>query len=139
MKKKKLILLTLVTLIFLTGCGTMMEKSRKPITVTSPTPFKAYSDGIKYIGEGKQVTFHASNRGGKGDDFIILKEIGNESNVRTVYLEREFNTWSLWNFLWYGIPYVVDFPTGGTNRLGRTNYQVPQFGELEHQKSKAYY
>lgn len=128
--KKKLLMGSLIVLI--TGCGTMMEPSRKSVSIQSETPVMAYSDGNKFVGEGKYITFDASNRSRKGDEYVILKEVGNEENTRTVYLEREVNAWSFWNFMWYGIPYIIDLPTGGTGRLGRVNYQVPSFGELDH-------
>lgn len=125
--KKIILLISLFFLLLMTGCGTVMEKRTKTITINSRTPVKAYSDGTKYIGEGQFITYEASNRSHHGDEFITLREIGNENNVRTVSIEREFNTWSLWNLLWYGVPYIIDLPTGGTSRLARLNYSIPDF------------
>jgi len=133
MGKKFLVLLTVFTLV---GCGSIMEPSRKTVTIHSATPVKAYVDGNKFIGEGKIFTFNASNRSRRGDEYVLLKEIGNEDNVQTVYLEREYNSWANWNFLFvYGLPYAVDYPTGGTGRLANLSYYMPDFSKKGNDSS----
>lgn len=132
---KKIYLFIILVFLF-TGCGTMMEPSRKTVTIQSATPVKAYVDGKKFIGEGKVFAFNASNRSRSGDEYVLLKEVGNEENVQTVYLDREYNPWATWNFLFaYGLPYIIDYPSGGTGRLANLNYYMPDFSMKNHSES----
>lgn len=135
--RKKIFTMAVVSLVLLlTGCGTMMEPARKTVTLQSATPVEAYSDGKNYIGEGNLIVFDASNRSRHGDEYILLREIDNPENVRKIYLEREYNAWATWNLLWYGVPYIIDYPTGGTGRLSKTNYSVPGFSKRKDSSEK---
>ncbi len=49
LKKIIMILLGITTL---TGCGTLMEPARKTIIIHSATPSKMYTDRGGYVGEG---------------------------------------------------------------------------------------
>lgn len=133
---KKIRLVMIFSLVLMTGCGTMMEPARKTVTLQSATPVEAYSDGDNYIGEGNLIVFDASNRSRHGDEYILLREIDNPDNVRKIYLEREYNAWASWNLLWYGATYIIDYPTGGTGRLAKTNYSVPGFSKRESSTKK---
>ncbi len=135
--RRKIFTMAVISLVLLlTGCGTMMEPARKTVTLQSATPVEAYSDGKNYIGEGNLIVFDASNRSRHGDEYILLREIDNPDNVRKVYLEREYNPWATWNILWYGAPYIIDYPTGGTGRLSKTNYSVPGFSKRKDSAEK---
>lgn len=114
----------------LTGCGTMLEPKEQAITISSDTRARAYDSEGRYLGTGTNFTAQVSNR--KGNDFITLKEDGNEENQHTLYLTKEHNKSMHWNLLVFPIvSYPVDLINGSTSKLARTHYAVPSFGELE--------
>jgi len=128
MKKiMKLMLMGLLTLTFV-SCGTIMQPARKTVTIHSVTPSKMFTDKGDYVGEGKTVSFKMDNRSGDSGDAVVLKEIGNEDNIRYVSMEREFNGAAILDiFCWPTI--FIDFATGGLNKLSKTNYTVDDYAQ----------
>ena len=111
-----MILLGITTL---TGCGMLMGPARKTITIHSATPSKMYTDRGGYVGEGELVSFKMDNRDGDSGDMVILREIGNEKNIRYVPMERNFNAGAILDiFCWPTI--FIDIATGGIHKLSRT-------------------
>lgn len=129
--KKVLALGIMATMI--TGCGTIMESSRKTVTITTDTVSNAYLEDGTYLGQGRTFNTQMDNRSGRKNDIIILKEVGNEDNQYLLRMDREINRWGFWNFaIDFGIiSYPIDLISGSHKRLARTHYSVPDFAKLK--------
>ena len=135
MKKKLVILVSIISIIALTGCATIMEPKNKMVTLQSNHKMKVrYDDEL--VGSGKFVSFDALNRS-KGQNKLILAESLETGETRPIKPSYSMNNWLFADFLidWGIISIPTDLLSGGYKKLDKTTYYI-EFEETESNSDK---
>jgi len=126
------IILLILFIVSLTGCGTVLTPKTKVISVNSEIPVEVWLEGKEVVSVGKINVFRVGNRRG-GEDYLILKEVGRPENEYRIELERKFNRMTLLNLpIFFGAAgYPIDYLTGATGKLKKTTYEIYDFTDGE--------
>lgn len=123
------VILVMISIILLSGCGTVLTPKTKEVNVNSKRPVEVWLDGETLVSTGKINSFDVNNRKRRGGDFLILRDLEEPDKEYRIDLERKFNRMTLLNLsLFLGtVGYPVDLISGATGKLARTKYEVDDF------------
>ncbi len=121
-------ILLMLSIVFFSGCGTVLTPREKTVSINSEKPVEVWVDGEKLASTGKVNSVVVSNRARKGSEYLLIREVEGDGEHR-IELDKKFNRMTLLNLplLFGAIGYPVDYLTGATGKLRKTHYEVRDF------------
>lgn len=123
-------ILLILSIVFLSGCGTVLTPREKAVSINSEKPVEIWIDGERLAATGKVNSVMVSNRARRGDEYLLIREVEGDREHR-IELDKKFNRMTLLNLplLFGAVGYPVDYLTGATGKLRKTHYEVKDFIE----------